>query len=190
MKNDTVSSTEQYGMQMKHRLLSILVTLLLVVWVAPFAAQAQSADDALTSVEQIMRYMKSANYSEDDLRARMAWGDKIVNELVTFRVSEDDRQNYLRLLDIAIDYYKDENDRLRILLRALTTLDPLVAKYFPQWVIQDEPTILEVMRKVRDNRDDLLDADAVDIAERVLTGKAHARDPESQGRGEPHRHHH
>jgi hypothetical protein len=175
MKHDTVSSTEQYGMQMKHRLLSILVAILLVVWVAPSAAQAQSADDALTSVEQIMRYMKSANYSEDDLRARMAWGDKIVNELVTFRVSEDDRQNYLRLLDIAIDYYKDENDRLRILLRALTTLDPLVAKYFPQWVIQDEPTILEVMRKVRDNRDDLLDADAVDIAERVLTGKARMR---------------
>ncbi len=175
MKHNTVSSTEQYGMQMKHRLLSILVAVLLVVWIAPLAVQAQSSDDALTSVEQIMRYMKSANYSEDDLLQRMVWGDKIVNELVTFRVSEDDRQNYLRLLDVAIEYYKDENDRLRILLRALTTLDPLVAKYFPQWIIQDEPTILEVMRKVRDNRDDLLDADAVDIAERVLTGKARMR---------------
>jgi hypothetical protein len=160
---------------MKQRLLSILVALLLVVFVAPTALQAQSADDALTNVEQIMRYMKSANYAEDDLLSRMAWGDRIITELVGFRPSEDDRQNYLRLLDIAIDYYKDENDRLRVLLRALTTLDPLVDKYFPQWIIQDEPMILEVMRKVRDNRDDLLDADAVDIAERVLMGKARMR---------------
>jgi hypothetical protein len=175
MKNHTVSSTEQHGMQMKHRLLSILFAVLLVAWIAPMTAQAQGSDDALTSVEQIMRYMKSANYAEDDLLQRMAWGDQIINEMVAFRPSEDDRQNYLRLLDIAIDHYKDENDRLRILLRALTTLDPLVAKYFPQWVIQDEPMILEVMRKVRDNRDDLLDADAVDIAERVLTGKARMR---------------
>ncbi len=175
MKNHTVSSTEQHGMQMKNRLLSILAALLVLAWLAPNAAQAQSSDDALTSVEQIMRYMKSANYSEDDMLQRMAWGDQIVNELVSFKASEDDRQNYLRLLDIAIDHYKDENDRLRILLRALTTLDPLVAKYFPQWVIQDEPMILEVMRKVRDNRDDLLDADAVGIAERVLTGKARMR---------------
>lgn len=174
MKNHTVSSTEQHGMQMKHRLLSILTAVLLVAFVAP-SVFAQSSGDALTNVEQIMRYMKSANYSEDDLLQRMAWGDKIVNEMVGFRPAEDDRQNYLRLLDIAIDHYKDENDRLRILLRALTTLDPLVAKYFPQWIIQDEPMILEVMRKVRDNRDDLLDADAVDIAERVLTGKARMR---------------
>lgn len=174
MKNHTVSSTEQHGMQMKHRLLSILTAVLLVAFVAP-SAFAQSSGDALTNVEQIMRYMKSANYSEDDLLQRMTWGDKIVNEMVGFRPAEDDRQNYLRLLDIAIDHYKDENDRLRILLRALTTLDPLVAKYFPQWIIQDEPMILEVMRKVRDNRDDLLDADAVDIAERVLTGKARMR---------------
>jgi hypothetical protein len=162
-------------MQMKQRLLSILVALLLVVFVAPTALQAQSADDALTNVEQIMRYMKSANYAEDDLLSRMAWGDRIITELAGFRPSEDDRQNYLRLLDIAIDHYKDENDRLRVLLRALTTLDPLVDKYFPQWIIQDEPMILEVMRKVRDNRDDLLDADAVDIAERVLMGKARMR---------------
>ncbi len=175
MKNHTVSSTEQHGMQMKKRLLSILAAFLVLAWLAPTTAQAQSSDDALTSVEQIMRYMKSANYSEDDMLQRMAWGDQIINELVSFKASEDDRQNYLRLLDIAIDHYKDENDRLRILLRALTTLDPLVAKYFPQWIIQDEPMILEVMRKVRDNRDDLLDADAVDIAERVLTGKARMR---------------
>lgn len=174
MKNHTVSSTEQHGMQMKNRLLSILSAVLLVAFVAP-AAFAQSSGDALTNVEQIMRYMKSANYSEDDLLQRMTWGDQIVNEMVSFRPSEDDRQNYMRLLDIAIDHYKDENDRLRILLRALTTLDPLVAKYFPQWIIQDEPMILEVMRKVRDNRDDLLDADAVDVAERVLTGKARMR---------------
>ena len=174
MKNHTVSSTEQHGMQMKHRLLTILTAVLLVAFVAP-SAFAQSSGDALTSVEQIMRYMKSANYSEDDLLQRMAWGDKIVNEMVGYRPSEDDRQNYLRLLDIAIDHYKDENDRLRVLLRALTTLDPLVAKYFPQWIIQDEPMILEVMRKVRDNRDDLLDAEAVDVAERVLTGKARMR---------------
>ncbi|MGB5074551.1 MAG: hypothetical protein WBQ23_10490 [Bacteroidota bacterium] len=160
---------------MKHRFLSILVAFLLVAWIAPTMVRAQSSDDELTSVEQIMRYMKSANYAEEDLRQRMAWGDKIINDMVSFRASEDDRQNYLRLLDIAIDHYKDENGRLRILLRALTTLDPLVAKYFPQWIIQDEPMILEVMRKIRDNRDDLLDADAVDIAERVLTGKARMR---------------
>jgi hypothetical protein len=174
MKNHTVSSTEQHGMQMTHRLLSILTAVLLFAIVAP-AAFSQSSGDALTSVEEIMRYMKSANYTEDDLLQRMAWGDKLVNEMSGFRPSEDDRQNYLRLLDIAIDHYKDENDRLRILLRALTTLDPLVAKYFPQWIIQDEPMILEVMRKVRDNRDDLLDAEAVSVAERVLTGKARMR---------------
>lgn len=169
------SSTDTLSMQITHRLLTIFVALFLVVLVVPQTTQAQSSDDALTNVEQIMRYMKSANYSEEDLLSRMAWGDQIVNELVGFRPSEDDRQNYLRLLDIAIDHYKDENDRLRVLLRALTTLDPLVDKYFPQWIIQDEPMILEVMRKVRDNRDDLLDADAVGIAERVLMGKARMR---------------
>jgi hypothetical protein len=174
MKNHTVFSTEQHGMQMKHRLLSILTAILLVAFVAP-AAIAQSSGDALTNIEQIMRYMKSANYSEEDLLQRMAWGDRLVNEMVNFRPSEDDRQNYMQLLDMAIDHYQGENDRLRVLLRALTTLDPLVDRYFPQWVIQDEPMILEVMRKVRDNRDDLLDADAVEIAERVLTGKAHMR---------------
>ena len=175
MKNYTVPSTDKLSMQKTTRFLSILAVLLVVFIAAPTAAQAQSGDDALTNVEQIMRYMKSANYSEEDLLSRMAWGDQIINELVSFRPSEDDRQNYLRLLDIAIDHYKDENDRLRVLLRALTTLDPLVDKYFPQWIIQDEPMILEVMRKVRDNRDDLLDAEAVDIAERVLVGKARMR---------------
>ncbi|MDT8322972.1 MAG: hypothetical protein RRA94_02585 [Bacteroidota bacterium] len=175
MKNYNVSSTDKLSMQMKNRLLTILTALLLMVFAAPTALQAQSADDALTNVEQIMRYMKSANYSEDDLLRRMAWGDQIINEMVGFRPSEDDRLNYLRLLDIAIDHYQDENDRLRVLLRALTTLDPLVDKYFPQWIIQDEPMILEVMRKVRDNRDDLRDAEAVDIAERVLMGKARMR---------------
>ncbi len=175
MKKFTLPSTETLSMQMKYRLLTIIVALVFIVPAAPSVLQAQSSDDALTNVEQIMRYMKSANYSEDDLLRRMAWGDQLVNGMVGFRPSEDDRLNYLRLLDIAIEHYKDENDRLRILLRALTTLDPLVDKYFPQWIIQDEPMILEVMRKVRDNRDDLLDAQAVDIAERVLTGKARMR---------------
>lgn len=175
MKNHTTSSTEQHGKQMKQRLLSILVAFFLIAWLAPVVVHAQSSEDGMTSVEQIMRYMRSANFTEEDLRQRMAWGDKLVNEMVSYRPSEDDRQNYLRLLDFALEYYKDENDRLRVLLRALTTLDPLVAKYFPQWIIQDEPTILEVMRKVRDNRDDLLDAEAVAIAERVLTGKARMR---------------
>jgi hypothetical protein len=175
MKNHTTSSTEQNGKQMKQRLLSIFVAFFLIAWMAPVAVHAQSSEDGMTSVEQIMRYMRSANYTEEDLRQRLAWGDRLVNEMVAYRPSEDDRQNYMRLLDIAIDHYKDENDRLRVLLRALTTLDPLVSKYFPQWIIQDEPMILEVMRKVRDNRDDLLDAEAVEIAERVLTGKARMR---------------
>ncbi len=162
-------------MQTKHRLLPFLVLVFIAALVAPSFVQAQSSGDALTNVEQILRFMKSANYSEDDMLRRMAWGDKIVTDMASYRPGEDDRQNYLRLLDVAIDHYKDENDRLRVLLRALTSLDPLVNKYFPQWIIQDEPTILEVMRKVRDNRDDLRDAEAVTIAERVLTGKARMR---------------
>ena len=47
------------------------------------------------------------------------------------------------------------------------SLDPLVRRYFPQWVVQDEAMILEIMRKIRDNRDDLRDAEAVEIADRV-----------------------
>jgi len=162
-------------MRTKHRLLPLFVLVFIAALLAPATVHSQSSDDALATVEQILRYMKSANYSEDDLLRRMAWGDRLINDLVSYRVIEDDRQNYMRLLDIAIDYYKDENDRLRILLRALTSLDPLVNKYFPQWIIQDEPTILEVMRKVRDNRDDLRDAEAVNIAERLLTGNARMR---------------
>ncbi len=162
-------------MQTKQRLLPLLLLVVCAALVAPTFVQAQSSGDALTNVEQTLRFMRSANYSEEDMLRRMAWSDKLVTDLASYRPGEDDRQNYLRLLDTAIDHYKDENDRLRVLLRALTSLDPLVNKYFPQWIIQDEPTILEIMRKVRDNRDDLLDADAVVIAERVLTGKARMR---------------
>lgn len=176
MKNFSTYRTETQNMPMKHRLIHAALSVLLLAGVMiPGILHAQSTDDALTSVEQIMRYMKSANYSEEDLLKRMAWGDKLINDMVSYRPSEDDRQNYYRLLDLAIDHYQDENTRLKILLRAVTTLDPLVQKYFPQWIVQDEAMILEIMRKVRDNRDDLLDAEAVVIAERVLTGKARMR---------------
>ena len=176
MKNFSTHRTEAQNMPMKHRLIyAALSVLLLVGVVAPGTLFAQSSDDALTSVDQVLRYMKSANYSEEDLLNRMAWGDKLVNDFVSYRPGEDDRQNYLRLLDVAINHYQDENTRLKILLRAVTTLDPLVQKYFPQWIVQDEAMILEIMRKVRDNRDDLLDAEAVVIAERVLSGKARMR---------------
>lgn len=175
MKNVSYSSTETQGMQTKLRLLPLLLLVFCASLIAPAFIQAQNTGDALTNVEQILRFMRSANYSEEDMLRRMAWSDRLVTELASHRPGEDDRQNYLRLLDMAIDHYKDENDRLRVLLRALTSLDPLVNKYFPQWIIQDEPTILEIMRKVRDNRDDLRDAEAVTIAERVLTGKARMR---------------
>lgn len=175
MTHVSFSSTETQGMQTNTRFLPFFILLFIALLGVPSLVKAQQSADALTNVEQIMRYMRSANYSEEDMLRRMAWGDKLVNDLSTFRPGEDDRQNYLRLLDVAIDHYKDENDRLRVLLRALTSLDPLVDKYFPQWLIQDEPTILEVMRKVRDNRDDLRDAEAVTIAERILTSKARLR---------------
>lgn len=138
-------------------------------------AMAQPSSDSFNNVDQIMRFMKSANYSEEDLLRRMNWSDKLVNDLVSYRPADDDRQNYLRLLDFSIDHFQKDNTRLRVLLRAVTTLDPLVRKYFPQWVVQDEAMILELMRKIRDNRDDLRDDEAVEIANRVLTGKARFR---------------
>ncbi len=158
-------------------LFSLLAVVLLFVLAVPslHAQKPANSGDAFVSVDQVMRFMRSANYSEEELLRRIGWTDQLVNEMASYRPVDDDRQNYLRLLDIAINHYQDENVRLRILLRAVTTLDPLVQKYFPQWVVQDEPTILEVMRKVRDNRDDLRDAEAVSIAERVLTGKARLR---------------
>jgi hypothetical protein len=175
MKNVPFSTTETQVMQTKYRLLPFLLLIVIAGFISPTFVQAQASGDALTNVDQILRFMRSANYSEEDMLRRMAWSDRLVNNLASYRPGDDDRQNYLRLLDIAINHYRDENDRLRILLRALTSLDPLVNKYFPQWIIQDEPTILEIMRKVRDNRDDLRDEEAVRVAERVLTGKARLR---------------
>ena len=95
--------------------------------------------------------------------------------MVSYRPSDDDRQNYLKLLDMGTNHYQDENTRLKIILRAITTLDPLVSKYFPQWIIQDEAMILEIMRKIRDNRDDLRDSEAIEVADRLLSGKARMR---------------
>lgn len=155
--------------------LRILAIAALAFVLTHVAAVAQPSSDSFNNVDQIMRFMKSANYSEEDLLRRMNWSDKMVNDLVSYRAADDDRQNYLRLLDFAIDHFQKDNARLRVLLRAVTTLDPLVRKYFPQWVVQDEAMILELMRKIRDNRDDLRDDEAVEIANRVLTGKAKFR---------------
>ncbi len=176
MKNYSTFTTDNLTTNMKNRFIFLIAFALLLVGLSsPRTLFAQVSGDPLTSVEQTMRYMKSANYSEEDLIRRMAWSDRLINEMVSFRPIEDDRQNYLRLIDIAVNHYQDENTRLKILLRAVTTLDPLVQKYFPQWIVQDEAMILEIMRKVRDNRDDLRDAEAVEIAERILTGKARMR---------------
>jgi hypothetical protein len=156
-------------------LLSLVLAAFLLAVAAPNRAAAQSTDAAFTGADQILRYMRGQNYSEDDLIRRLVWTDKIVNDLVAFRPSDDDRPNYLKLLNMAITHYQDENVRLRVLLRAVTTLDPLVSRYFPQWLVQDEAMILEIMRKIRDNRDDLRDNDAIEVADRVLTGKAKMR---------------
>ncbi len=155
--------------------LRILAIVALAFVFARGVAVAQPSSDSFGNVDQIMRFMKSANYSEEDLLRRMNWSDKLVNDLASYRPADDDRQNYLRLLDFSIDHFQKDNTRLRVLLRAVTTLDPLVRKYFPQWVVQDEAMILELMRKIRDNRDDLRDDEAVEIANRVLTGKAKFR---------------
>ncbi len=156
---------------------SLLIWTLTLCTIGVFSqnALAQSPDGLIMSVDQALRFMRSANYSEDDMVRRLAWTDKLVSEMVNYRPSDDDRQNYMRLLDLAVNHFQDENIRLRVLLRAVTTLDPLVQRYFPQWVVQDEAMILEIMRKIRDNRDDLRDAEAVEIADRVLTGKARLR---------------
>jgi hypothetical protein len=158
------------------RILLFCTALLLLASVLPtFIVRAQGSGDALAAVDPILRYMKSANYSEEDLLRRIVWSDKLVNDMVAHRPSDDDRQNYLKLLDMGTNHYQDENTRLKIILRAITTLDPLVSKYFPQWIVQDEAMILEIMRKVRDNRDDLRDAEAIEVADRLLSGKARMR---------------
>lgn len=171
--NHLMESRTMQSSAISRSLCGILLFCLVVLASAP--ARAQSSGDAFTGVDQILRFMKSANYSEDDLQRRLVWTEKLVGDLVSYRVSDDDRQNYLRMLDLGIAHFQDENTRLRILLRAVTTLDPLVRKYFPQWVVQDEAMILEIMRKIRDNRDDLRDAEAVEVADRVMTGKARMR---------------
>ena len=157
-------------------LLIIASVLSFLITTSPMHSYAQGSGDALTKVDKVLQYMRSANYSEDELIRRIVWSEKFVNELVGYKnPADDDRQSFLHLLEIAIAHYDEENIRLKILIRALTTLDPLVQKYFPQWIVQDEPMILEVMRKLRDNRDDLPDADAVTIVDRILTGKAKLR---------------
>ncbi len=172
--NITHSAQHATGMNARVLVALAMFSLCLVSgWSTAFAQNG--GGESFQSVDAIMRFMKSANYSEDDLVRRIAWSDKLVNELVSYRVQEDDKGNFLRLVDLGINHYQDENVRLRVLLRAVTTLDPLVQKYFPQWVIQDEAMILEVMRKIRDNRDDLRDSEALVIADRVLSGKAKLR---------------
>lgn len=149
---------------------------LLIAWTAqPTMAQAQSGNDALTSIDAIMRYMTSDNYAKEDLVRRVVWTDKLITEVVGYTPNDDNRQRFMELLDLGITQFQNENARLRVLVRAISTLDPLIQKYFPQWIVMDEAMILEIMRKVRDNRDDMGDDDAVLIADRVLTGKARIR---------------
>lgn len=162
-------------MSARHTVLYSFFLCVLFVSASP-VAYAQRTSDAFKKVDEVLRYMRSANYSEDELIRRVAWNERLVGEIVNYKVTaDDDRQNFLRFLDIAIVHYDEENIRLKILVRAITTLDPLVQKYFPQWIVQDESVILEVMRKLRDNRDDLNDAEAVEIVDRILTGKAKMR---------------
>ncbi len=170
LKNDT-------GMTMMNWKSLVLASILAAFCLAVCAPRlsAQSTTGQLASVESILRFMKSTNYQEEELIKRTVWSDKLINEVVSYKIDAQDRENFVRFLDIAIMHYKDENSRLRILMRAVTTLDPLVQRYFPQWTLQDEPLILETMRKIRDNRDDLTDAEALQVAERVLTGKARLR---------------
>ncbi len=172
----TDSSHAINGKSMRSVILSLLALCALLAAQGSAALRAQGNPDALTKVDKILAFMKSANYAEEELLRRVVWNDKLVNEIVNYRIAgDDDRQPFLRFLDIAIAHYQEENVRLRIILRALTNLDPLVQKYFPQWIVQDEPMILEVMRKIRDNRDDMSDGDAVLIVDRILTGKAKIR---------------
>lgn len=174
MKNRTGITRPTVGMHMSR--LTIVTILFLTICCSLAMPVAAQSGDALKKVDEILRYMKSPNYAEDELVRRVVWNDKLVNEIISYRnLSDDDRQNFLRFLDISIARYQDENLRLKILIRAITTLDPLVQKYFPQWIVQDEPMILELMRKIRDNRDDMSDADAVVVVDRVLSGKAKIR---------------
>ncbi|NOY06335.1 MAG: hypothetical protein GXO82_06855 [Chlorobi bacterium] len=170
--------TARKTMNIKHIIIMSVLLAALLVWVAPVPVAAQDAAhrDVITSVEQALRFMRSANYSEQELATRMNWGyPKLVNEMVSYNPADDDRANYYSLLMLAINHYSDESMRLNILIRAITTLDPLVQKFFPQWIIQDEPLILEIMRKIRDNRDDISDMEAVEVAERLMSGKAKMR---------------
>ncbi len=179
MKNNKMKNTTRHtdGFAMRFRIILVsLISIITLLSLTSIHSTAQSGNEAFKKMDEILRFMKSANYAEDELVRRVVWNDKLVNEIVTYKITnDDDRQNFLRFLDISISRYQDENIRLKILIRALTTLDPLVQKYFPQWIIQDEPMILEVMRKIRDNRDDMSDADAVVIVDRILTGKAKIR---------------
>ncbi|MBI5647573.1 MAG: hypothetical protein HY962_11635 [Ignavibacteriae bacterium] len=155
--------------------LALLVVACTLTLFRPAPVQAQPSGDALTSIDAIMRFMASENFDEEDLKRRIVWSEKLVNEVVAYAPTDENRQNYVRLLDIGLKQFQDENSRLRVLVRAITTLDPLIQKYFPQWIVMDEPTVLEIMRKVRDNRDDLRDDEAVEIADRILTGRARIR---------------
>ena len=177
MKNakPTHSETRETLMNAMTRTAFLLVAILLAWTALPSPAAAQPGNDALTSIDAIMRYMTSDNYSKEDLLRRIVWSEKLVTEVVNYTPTDDNRQRYLELLDIGITQFQNENVRLRVLVRAITTLDPLIQKYFPQWIVMDEAMVLEVMRKVRDNRDDLRDDEAVLIADRILTGKARIR---------------
>jgi hypothetical protein len=155
--------------------LSFIAVFCLLLGVAKSQTQPVSTSGQLPTVESILRFMKSTNYQEEELLRRTVWSDRLINEIVSYKIDAADRENFVHFLDLALVHYRDENSRLRILMRAVTTLDPLVQRYFPQWIIQDEPIILETMRKIRDNRDDLTDAEALVIAERVLTQKARVR---------------
>ncbi len=156
-------------------LLTLLLALTFTALLAPERSSAQPAGDALTSIEAIMRYMTSENYSKEDLMRRIVWTERLVNEVVSYIPNDENRGRFMELLDIGLDQFQSENTRLTVLLRAITTLDPLVQAYFPQWIVTDQAVILDIMRKIRDNRDDMSDADAVGIADRVLTGKARIR---------------
>ncbi|MDH7516651.1 MAG: hypothetical protein QHI48_12355, partial [Bacteroidota bacterium] len=157
------------------RILVVLTAVLLTGFLAPPRAAAQASSDALMSLDAIMRYMTSDNYSKEDLVRRIVWTDKLYNEVVTYVPTDETRMRYLELLDIGIQQYQEESDRLRVLLRAITSLDPLVQSYFPQWIVLDHGVILDIIRKIRDNRDDMSDEDAIEIADRVLKGKARIR---------------
>ena len=84
MKRTLNHLTESRTMQSRaFSLLSsgLLLCCLLAIAAAPL--RAQSPGDAFTSVDQILRFMKSANYSEEDLQRRLVWTEKQDDELGT-----------------------------------------------------------------------------------------------------------